>query len=101
MHGFGKSLEAAKKSILEAMRLYIECRKTRKRIPAARTVHAETVTFALIRRRPSASCCAFSCGAAIAKFDHVGWGGAERKLEMCVAPDNENSAEPVKLSPYM
>jgi predicted RNase H-like HicB family nuclease len=48
VYGTGKSVEAAKKSILEAMRLYIEqCRKARKPIPAARTVYTETVTFAL------------------------------------------------------
>jgi hypothetical protein len=40
-------MEAAKRSILEAMRVYIEqCRKTRKPIPATRMVYAETVTLA-------------------------------------------------------
>jgi predicted RNase H-like HicB family nuclease len=46
--GLGKTVEEAKRSLLEAMRLYIEhCRKTRKPIPPTRTVYAETVTLAL------------------------------------------------------
>jgi len=48
VYGLGRSVEEAKKSILKAMQLYIEqCRKARKPIPPARTVYAETVTFAL------------------------------------------------------
>jgi predicted RNase H-like HicB family nuclease len=48
VYGLGSSVEAAKKSILRAMRLYIEhCRKARRDIPATRSVIAETVTFAL------------------------------------------------------
>jgi predicted RNase H-like HicB family nuclease len=48
VYGLGKTMEAAKRSILEAMRVYIEqCRKTRKPIPATRMVYAETVTLAL------------------------------------------------------
>jgi predicted RNase H-like HicB family nuclease len=48
VYGLGKTMEAAKRSILEAMRVYIEqCRKTRRPIPATRTVYAETVTLAL------------------------------------------------------
>ncbi len=48
VYGLGKTIEEAKKSILKAMRLYIEhCRKTRKPIPPTRTVYAETVTLAL------------------------------------------------------
>jgi predicted RNase H-like HicB family nuclease len=48
VYGLGKSIEEAKKSILEAVRLYIQqCRKKRKPVPAARTVYAETVTLAL------------------------------------------------------
>jgi predicted RNase H-like HicB family nuclease len=48
VYGLGKTMEAAKRSFLEAMRVYIkECRKTRKPIPATRTVYAETVTLAL------------------------------------------------------
>lgn len=46
VYGLGKTVENAKRSILEAMRLYIDqCRKTRKPIPATRTVYAETVTL--------------------------------------------------------
>ena len=48
VYGLGSSVETAKKSILRAMRLYIEhCRKGRRIIPATRSVIAETVTFAL------------------------------------------------------
>lgn len=48
VYGLGKTVEAAKRSILKAMRLYIEhCRKTRKRLPEPRTVYAETVTLAV------------------------------------------------------
>ena len=48
VYGLGNSVEAAKKSILCGMQLYIEhCRKTRKPVPATRSVIAETVTFAM------------------------------------------------------
>jgi len=48
VYGLGKSIEQAKKSILEAMRLYIQhCRKKGKPVPATRTVYAETVTLAM------------------------------------------------------
>jgi predicted RNase H-like HicB family nuclease len=48
IYGLGKSIEQAKKSILEAMRLYIRhCRKKGRPVPATRTVYAETVTLAL------------------------------------------------------
>ncbi|HEV8383892.1 MAG TPA: type II toxin-antitoxin system HicB family antitoxin [Candidatus Acidoferrales bacterium] len=48
VYGLGKSVEAAKKSILLAMRLYIEqCRKSHKPVPPARTIYAETVTLAV------------------------------------------------------
>lgn len=48
VYGLGKTVEGAKKSILRGMRLYIEhCRKSRKPVPATRTVYAETVTLAL------------------------------------------------------
>ncbi len=48
VYGLGKTIEEAKKSIVEAMRLYLEhCRKKRKRLPASRTVYAETVTLAV------------------------------------------------------
>lgn len=48
VYGLGKTIEDAKESILEAMRLYIaECRKKRRRPPKSRTVYAETVTLAV------------------------------------------------------
>ena len=48
VYGIGRAIEAAKKSILQAMRLHIEhCRKKRKRVPPTRTVYAETVTLAV------------------------------------------------------
>ncbi len=48
VYGLGHSLEAAKRSILKAMRLYIQhSRRTRKPVPRSRSVHSETVTFAL------------------------------------------------------
>ena len=48
VYGLGKTVEDAKRSILEAMVLYIEeCRKTHKPIPTTRTVYAETVTLAV------------------------------------------------------
>lgn len=48
VYGLGKTIDAAKKSILKAMQLYIEhCRKSGKTPPATRTVYSETVTFAL------------------------------------------------------
>ena len=48
VYGLGKTIEGAKRSILEAMRLYIaQCRKSRRPIPATRTVYAETVTLAV------------------------------------------------------
>ena len=48
VYGLGKTIEEAKRSILEAMRLYLErCRKTHKPMPPSRTVYAETVTLAV------------------------------------------------------
>ncbi|MHB8526397.1 MAG: type II toxin-antitoxin system HicB family antitoxin [Candidatus Acidiferrales bacterium] len=48
VYGLGKTIEAAKDSILKAMRLYIEhSRKTRKPVPQNRTIYAETVTIAV------------------------------------------------------
>ena len=48
VYGLGKTMEGAKKSILKAMRLYIEeCRKKRRPVPSPRTVYAETVTLAV------------------------------------------------------
>ncbi len=48
VYGLGSSIEQAKSSILEAIRLYIlECKKSGKAIPAARTVYSETVSVAI------------------------------------------------------
>jgi predicted RNase H-like HicB family nuclease len=48
VYGLGKSIEEAKASILQAMRLYIEeCRTMHRPIPRARTVYAETVSLAI------------------------------------------------------
>ncbi len=48
VYGLGKTIEAAKKSILEAMHLSIEhSKKNRKPLPQNRTVYAETVTIAV------------------------------------------------------
>ncbi len=48
VYGLGNSIEEAKASILEAMRLYIkECRATHRPIPRARTVFMETVSLAV------------------------------------------------------
>jgi predicted RNase H-like HicB family nuclease len=48
VYGLGKTIEEAKRSILKAMRLYIQhCRRKRKRVPPTRTIYAETVTLAL------------------------------------------------------
>jgi predicted RNase H-like HicB family nuclease len=48
VYGLGDSIEEAKNSILEAMRLYIEeCRVTHRPIPRARTVYMETVSLAV------------------------------------------------------
>ena len=48
VYGLGDSIDEAKTSILEGIRLYIEeCRKDGKPIPAARTVYTETVSVAV------------------------------------------------------
>ena len=48
VYGLGKTIEGAKRSILKAMRLYIDhCRKKRKPVPPTRTIYAETVTLAV------------------------------------------------------
>jgi len=48
VYGLGKTIEAAKKSILKAMRLHIaQSRKKGKPVPSPRTVYAETVTLAV------------------------------------------------------
>ena len=48
VYGLGKTIEAAKESILNAMRLHIgQARKSRRPVPQPRTVYAETVTLAV------------------------------------------------------
>ncbi len=48
VYGLGNSIDEAKASILESMRLYIEeCRATHRAIPRARTVYTETVSLAV------------------------------------------------------
>jgi predicted RNase H-like HicB family nuclease len=46
VYGLGDSIDAAKSSMLEGIRLYIEeCKKDGKPIPTARTVYTETVSL--------------------------------------------------------
>ena len=48
VYGLGNSIEEAKASIFESMRLYIEeCRASHRPIPRARRVYAETVSLAV------------------------------------------------------
>lgn len=48
VYGLRKTIDGAKASILEAMRLYIEeCQAKRRRVPKARTVYSETVSLAI------------------------------------------------------
>lgn len=48
VYGLGDSIEEAKASMLEGIRLYIEeCKKDGKPIPAARTIYTETVSVAV------------------------------------------------------
>jgi predicted RNase H-like HicB family nuclease len=48
VYGLGGSIQEARASILEAMKLYIEeCRATHRLIPRARAVHRETVSLAV------------------------------------------------------
>jgi predicted RNase H-like HicB family nuclease len=48
VYGVGDSIEEAKTSMLDGIRLYIlECRKDGKPIPAARTIYSETVSVAI------------------------------------------------------
>jgi predicted RNase H-like HicB family nuclease len=48
VYGIGKTIEAARGSILEAMRLCIErCRKNHEPVPASRHVYAENVTLVM------------------------------------------------------
>jgi predicted RNase H-like HicB family nuclease len=48
VYGVGESIEEAKSSMLEGIRIYIEeCKKDGKPIPSARTVYTETVSVAV------------------------------------------------------
>lgn len=48
VYGLGDSIEEAKISMLDGIRLYIlECKKDGKPIPAARTIYSETVSVAI------------------------------------------------------
>jgi predicted RNase H-like HicB family nuclease len=48
VYGVGDSIEEAKTSMLDGIRLYIlECKKDGKPIPAARTIYSETVSVAI------------------------------------------------------
>ena len=48
VYGIGKTIEEAKTSLLEAMRIYIrKCRAGHKPVPRARTVYTETVSIAV------------------------------------------------------
>ena len=48
VYGLGKTIEEAKASIVEAMRIYIrECRARRHPVPRGRTVYSETISLAL------------------------------------------------------
>ncbi len=48
VYGLGKSIEEAKASIFEAMRIYIlESRSRRRPLPRSRTIYAETISIAV------------------------------------------------------
>ncbi len=48
VYGLGKTIDEAKESILQAMRIYIrEGRSRRRPVPQSRTVYAETVSLAV------------------------------------------------------
>lgn len=48
VYGLGKTIDEARASILDAMRIYIrECRTRRRPIPRARTLYAETVSLSV------------------------------------------------------
>ena len=48
VYGLGDSIDAAKTSMLEGIRLYMEeCQKDGKPVPTARTVYTETVSVAV------------------------------------------------------
>jgi predicted RNase H-like HicB family nuclease len=48
VYGLGKSIDQAKASLLDAMRIYIkECLRHRRPVPRTRTIYSETVSLAL------------------------------------------------------
>jgi predicted RNase H-like HicB family nuclease len=48
VYGLGASIDEAKTSILDAIRIYIvQCKKTGRPVPPARTVYSETVSVAI------------------------------------------------------
>jgi predicted RNase H-like HicB family nuclease len=48
VYGLGTSIDEAKNSILDAIRIYIvQCKKTGRPVPTARTVYSETVSVAI------------------------------------------------------
>ena len=47
VYELGRTIEKAKASILEAMRLYIRERRARRPVPRARTIYSETVSLAV------------------------------------------------------
>ena len=48
VYGLGTSIDQAKTSILDAIRLYIlQCKKKGRPVPPARTVYSETVSVAI------------------------------------------------------
>jgi predicted RNase H-like HicB family nuclease len=48
VYGLGKTIDGAKASILEVMRIYIEeCRTKRRPVPKTRPVYSETVSLAV------------------------------------------------------
>lgn len=48
VYGLGKSIDEAKASLLDAMRIYIqECRRHGRPVPRTRTIYSETVSLAL------------------------------------------------------
>ena len=48
VYGLGKSIDGAKTSLLDGMKIYIEeCRRQPRPVPRTRTVYSETVSLAL------------------------------------------------------
>jgi hypothetical protein len=48
VYGLGKSINEAKGSLVDAMRIYIEeCRRHRRPVPRTQTIYSETVSLAL------------------------------------------------------